>query len=176
MEHGFSVTQIREPFSAGCLACEVTNGVPKPCDAELVGESNFSQRTRPPRRVRVVSSCFRTAPLTRAHTCSSSTSARRPDPLSAGEQQARGSAPTLPTAQRRQHAAARAASHREGTAALCSPTGVAIKIPIVCVVLEGGPGTLDVRNCSCLLPAELKGGGGGRGQAPCPVCCSVVSV
>lgn len=67
VEHGFSVTQIREPFSAGCLACEVTNGVPKPCDAELAGESNFSQRTRPPRRVRVVSSCFRTAPLTCTH-------------------------------------------------------------------------------------------------------------
>lgn len=57
------------------------------------------------------------------------------------------------------------AAPQGGDPGLCFPTGVAIKIPIVCVVLEGGPGTLDVRNSSCLLPAELRGRGVGGGSS-----------
>lgn len=42
---------------------------------------------------------------------------------------------------------------------LCTPLGVAIKIPIVCVVLEGGPGTLHVstvlRGVSLLMKEGL---------------------
>ena len=69
-----------------------------------------------------------------------------------------------PTTQRGPHSAAwgwGGAAPQGGHPGLCFPAGVAIKIPIVCVVLEGGPGTLDVRNCSCPLPAEL---GGARGR------------
>lgn len=56
------------------------------------------------------------------------------------------------------------AAPQDGDPRLCFPAGVAIKIPIVCVVLEGGPGTLDVRNCPCPLPGELRGGSGGMEQ------------
>lgn len=49
VEPGSSVTQIKEPFSASCLAYGVTKGAPKPCDAELIREGHFSQRARPPR-------------------------------------------------------------------------------------------------------------------------------
>lgn len=95
-----------------------------------------------------------------------------------------------PTAQRGPHSAAWGAAPQGGDPGLCFPTGVAIKIPIVCVVLEGGPGTLDVRNCSCPLPAELRGamvGGGsslptellssvGATVVPCYLKCSRVGV
>ena len=49
VEPGYSVTQIKETFSASCLTYGVTKGVPKPRAADLIRGSRFSQRVRPPR-------------------------------------------------------------------------------------------------------------------------------
>lgn len=154
----------KEPFSARCLTYGVTKRVPKPCDAELTSESRFSQKVRPPRGLPggIFSLCKCSSILTHAHTCPSSMTARRSSPLSPGTWRVRGSAPTLlsaPHRSERPRSAARGCCPQGGHLGLCFPAGVAIKIPIVCVVLEGGPGTLDVRNCS--RRAE---GGGRRGQ------------
>lgn len=55
---------------------------------------------------------------------------------------------------------------------LCSPSfvlGVAIKIPIVCVVLEGGPGTLNVSPTG----GWASGSSSVVGESNCPECCDL---
>lgn len=49
VEPGCSVTQTKELFSASCLTYGVTKRVLTSCDAELMRESHFSQKARPPR-------------------------------------------------------------------------------------------------------------------------------
>lgn len=155
------VTPIKEPFSASCLTYGVTKGVPKPCDAELISDRCFSQRARPPQGLPggIFSLC-KCSILRHAHTCHSTRTARRSSPLSPGAWHVRGSAPTLlfsPHRSEGPRSAAWGCCPQGGHLGLCFPTGVAIKIPIVCVVLEGGPGTLDVRNCFCIAEGAVGG-------------------